>query len=127
MIATLRCIFLAGLLFPAASAAQPASPQVACLEAADARTLLTGNDQERLCASTRSATGPVRCYEAGTDETTLGNAQLIRLCRCARDAAPVACFETATAETDVFDDRAIERCRPIEVQGLRPDCTPRPR
>ena len=96
-----------------------------CIEDADDRTLLTEADTQRLCDYTPSPAGPVDCYVAGDDQTTLSNVQLIELCRCALDASPVACFVRAEDETDLFQDKIIAMCAPVTTRKLSADCSPR--
>ncbi len=98
--------------------------ELQCLTVSADVSLISENDAERLCAGATTSRGPIGCYEAADDATTLSNVQLVELCRCAVDASPVVCFERARETTDLLDGEAIDRCRAIHVRKLREDCTP---
>jgi hypothetical protein len=98
-----------------------ASPELACIEYADQKTMLDQLEQESLCRGAVS-TAPVDCYRSAADGPALDDADAIELCRCANSTEPVLCFREALRMRPDDPRESIRLCSAISTQSLSPDC-----
>jgi hypothetical protein len=61
------------------------------------------------------AAGTAACFQAGTDDTNLTDAEVARLCRGSTDTSPVACYRAGEDQTMLDDRDLVTLCAAVMI------------